>query len=376
MYEDITWVGIDDHKKKLYLAVLKEDSPESDVKEYQIPTEQGAVRRMVRKLKREFGGKIRCVYEAGPLGYTLQRWVGKAGAQCEVAAPSRTPRRAGERIKTDRRDARKLVTLYRGGLLRMIVPPSDEDEAFRDLARQRDQAGRDLRTAKHRLGKFLLRRGLIWQKKAWTREWERWVRTLKFDDPLSAMILDEYQQQYEERRKRLEHLDELIGDAAMLDRFKVAIAWLRCFRGIDTVTAFALATTLYTPERFRGPEYLMSFIGLVVSESTTGGRRRQGAITKEGNSLLRRLLVESAKHQRLRVTVSRDLRARRQGQPDWVIHLADKAMTRLHRQYTRLIYRGKHPNVAATAVAREMVGYIWEILQSSSTATATAKDVA
>jgi transposase len=366
MKEDITWVGIDDHKKHLQIAVLKGDSPVECVQELRIHTDRGAVRRLVRKLERDFGGEVRYVYEAGPLGYTLQRWVEAAGGHCEVVAPSRTPRRPGEKVKTDRRDARKLVTLYRAGLLQPVHPPDKSQEALRDLARLRDQAGQDMRRAMQRTQKLLLRQGLIWHAQAWTQRWDQWVRTLSFDSPVHNMVLAEYLLSVRERRTMVEHLDGLIDTESQKEPYKELIGWLRCFRGIDTLTAFTIAVTLYSPARFRNAEQLMSFLGLTGSESSSGERHQRGPITKQGDKLVRRLLVEAAKHQRRPVHVSANLRARRAGQPEWVIALADKAMKRLHRKYTTLMYRGKHPNIATAAVARELVGFLWELLQRSS----------
>lgn len=367
MREDITWVGIDDHKNHLQVSVLRGDEPESAIKQARIVTDRQAVRRWIRKLHREAQGPVLCVYEAGPLGFTLQRWIEAAGGACEVAAPSRTPRAQGERVKTDRRDSRKLAMLYRSGMLRMVHPPSPEQEARRDLARQRSQAGEDLRRSMQRINKFLLRRGLIWRKTNWTQEFLRWLRGLRFEDELTGQILHEYLVQYEERRERVAHLDRLIEEAAKKEAVREKVGWLRCFRGIDTLTAFTIVTTLHSPERFRSADQLMSFIGLTGSESSTGERRNQGPITKQGDKLVRRLLIEAAKQQRRRVTLSGPLRARRDGQPGWVIEIADKAMKRLHRKYWSMVFGHKHPNVAAAAVARELVGFIWEVFQHSVT---------
>jgi transposase len=365
--EDITWVGIDDHKNHLQVSVLRGDEPESAIKQARIVTDRQAVRRWIRKLRREARGPVLGVYEAGPLGFTLQRWIEAAGGACEVAAPSRTPRAQGERVKTDRRDSRKLAMLYRSGMLRMVHPPSPEQEARRDLARQRNQAGEDLRRSMQRINKFLLRRGLIWRKTNWTQEFLRWLRGLRFEDELTGQILHEYLVQYEERRERVAHLDRLIEEAAKKEAVREQIGWLRCFRGIDTLTAFTIVTTLHSPERFRSAEELMSFVGLTGSESSTGERRNQGPITKQGDKLVRRLLIEAAKQQRRRVRVSAPMRRRREGQPEWVITLANTAMKRLHRKYWSMVFGHKHPNVAAAAVARELVGFIWSVFQRSAT---------
>jgi len=365
----ITWVGMDAHKNSIQVAALFPDRAEPV--EWTEVTTPEAIRRLGRKLQRQAPGEVRCCYEAGPTGYGLQRLLEAEGVICEVVAPSLTPVKPGCRIKTDRRDARKLAELLRADVLTAVHPPSETDEALRDLCRCRDDVRVDLLRARHRLGKFLLRRHCIYRqtKHHWgTRHWA-WLEQLRFDDPMSQATLDSYLlavRQLEERQHRLDaQLEEYGGQGP----YREPVGWLRCFKGIDTVTAVCLVAELHDFRRFRSARELMSYVGLVPSENSTGLSPRRGSITKTGNRHVRRLLVEAAWHHRHRPMISAPLRRRREGQPARVLAVADRAQERLCARFRRMTQRGITPPKTIVAMARELTGYLWAVLHPDATAT-------
>jgi len=370
MENGITFVGIDAHKELMSVAMLLPG--ESKAITWDVANEGAAIRRLVRKLEREAPGEVRICYEAGPVGYALQRQVTEAGeASCMVVAPSLIPRKPGERIKTDRRDARKLAELFRAGLLTEVHPPTLEDEAIRDLCRGREDAREDLTRCRHRLGKMLLRKGLVFGhgKKAWTRGHRAWLRGLRFELSADQAVFDDYLLAVEQLEERVKGLEEKIEAFSIGGPYAEPVGWLRCFRGIDTVTAMTIVSELHGFGRFASPRGLMAFLGLVPSENTTGYEPRRGGITKAGNSHVRRVLIEAAWHYRHRPGVGA-LRKRRQGQPAAIIALADKAQHRLYRRYRRMTEAGKPGTKAVTAIARELTGFIWAALSPRTRVTA------
>ncbi|RPJ41507.1 MAG: IS110 family transposase [Candidatus Latescibacterota bacterium] len=360
--ESITFVGMDVHKKMVQVALLAPGHREPV--EWQEPNESAAVQRLARRLVRESGGDLLACYEAGPTGYALQRQLRAAGVPCQVIAPSLTPVKPGERIKTDRRDARKLAELLRADLLTEVHPPSESEEALRDLCRCREDAREDLTRAHHRMSKFLLRRHCLFTgtKRAWGTRHLAWLHTLHFDDPASQATFDCYLIALDQLEERLRHLDDELAARGSEEPYREPVAWLRCFRGIDTVTAVSLVAELHDFRRFPTPRSLMAFLGLVPREHSSGETKQRGSITRAGNSHARRLLVEAAWHHRHRPAISLPLRRRREGQPARIIALADRAHDRLHRRFARLTLRGKPTQKAVVAVARELAGFLWVIL--------------
>jgi len=356
--ENVTYVGLDVHKAFHQVAMLIPGC-EAPV-EWRAETDTRGLRRLIRRLERDADGVIHVAYEAGPCGYGLQRELETHGIACMVVAPSLIPRKPGDRIKTDRRDARKLAELLRANALTPVMPPTPEEEAARDRFRAREDARQDLLRARHRLGKWLLRQGIAYTrgKKAWTREYHAWLRTLRLDDPTAQTVFDAYRVRVEQQERACRGLDEALATLAAQPAYTEAVGFLRCFRGIDTLTAIGIVVELFDFGRLTTPRGLMSYLGLVPSEHSSGGHARRGAITKTGNRPVRRLTVEAAWHARHPIHVSRALEARRQGQPTWVIAIADQAMTRLHRRYWRMVGRGKPTNQAAVAVARELAGFL------------------
>jgi transposase len=356
-----TYVGIDAHKKDLFIAMLigQEKTPVT----WQLANEPQAVRRLVRKLERDAPGLVQVFYEAGPCGYALQRQVTTPRVSCDVVAPALIPRKPGERVKTNRRDARKLVELGRAGLLTAVQPPTPEDEAVRDLARARDDAREDLQRCRHRLGKLLLRRGLHYAGRNWTRAHRQWVDGLVWTHAAERAVVDDYLLAIDHTEARLLELDARLAEMAESDAYREPVGWLRCFRGIDTLTAMLILAELHDFRRFASAPALMAYLGLVPGEDSSGEKHRRGRITRTGNALVRRLLVEVAWHYQHRPGVGVALARRRKGQPARVIAIADKAQQRLCRRFRKLVAEHKPAPKIAVAVARELAGFLWAALQ-------------
>jgi transposase len=358
----ITWVGLDAHKKSIHVAMLLPGRSEPIT--WQEANEETAVRRLARRLTRDAPGEVRSCYEAGPLGYALQRELEAQGVLCEVVAPSLIPIKPGERIKTDWRDAVKLAELLRAGMLTEVQAPNEGDEALRDLCRGRDSVRQDLMRARHRMSKLLLRRGRRYQLtlRHWGTRHMKWVRALTFEHGAAQVTFDHYLLTIDHLDERLRRLDAELERFGNEEPYRRRVAWLRCFRGIDTVTAVSLVAELHDFHRFRSARSLMAYLGLVPSEHSSGEQRRQGAITRAGNQHVRRLLVEAAWHHRHRPVPSQPLRRRRDGQPACVIAIADRAQERLHARFARMTRRGIPYNKVVVAMARELVGYLWATL--------------
>lgn len=366
MTEFISWVGLDAHKKTIFVAGT---FPDVELAEWNIEHTASTIRKLAKRLHElAKGGRIVVCYEAGPCGYELQRRLVEQGIECRVIAPSMIPRKPGDRIKTDRRDAKKLMEMLRAGLLTEVSPPTREQEAVRDLCRCRDDARDDLNRARHRLGKMLLRRGISRPaevKKSWTTSHRGWLHGLRFENAIDQSVFDQYLLVVEQAEARIKSLDDQLLAASQQPLFAKPVAWLRCFRGIDVVTAMSIVAELHGVERFESPRKLMAYLGLVPSEHSSGGKEKRGGITKAGNSHVRRLLIEASWHYRHRPGAGRVLAKRREGQPPRIIAIADKAQQRLHRRYQRLIAHGKAPSKAVTALARELVGFVWAALTTA-----------
>jgi transposase len=361
MSEVITHVGIDAHKKELFVAMLigRETTPVT----WQLANEPNAIRRLMRKLEREAPGPVRCCYEAGPCGYALQRQLTSVRVSCQVIAPALIPRKPGDRIKTDRRDARKLAELWRAGLLTVVQPPTPAEEAVRDLARARDDAREDLQRCRHRMGKLLLRRGLHYSGRNWTQAHRRWIDSLEWAQPAERVVVDDYLLAIDHLEARLIELDARLADIAETEAYREPVGWLKCFRGIDTLTAMLILAELHDFRRFPTPRALMAYLGLVPGENSSGEQHRRGRITRTGNALVRRLLVETAWHYQHRPGVGVALKRRRVGQPPRVVAIADKAQQRLCRRFRRLAEQHKPAAKVVVAVARELAGFLWAALQ-------------
>ena len=358
--QSTTIIAFDYHAATTVAAVLLpgQRTPALTSLSSDVPT----IQRFVARLQRR--GPVSCCYEAGPCGFELQRALTARRMPCAVIAPALIPRRAGDRIKTDRRDAGQLAVLYRAGALTPIHIPTEQEEAARDLLRCREDIRADLLRARHRLSKFLLRHGRRFTatKKAWSKRHDAWLRAQTW--PIAA--LDQTHRAYlravDEGVARLRDVEHDLRALLELAPLRPRVQRLRCFRGIDDLTALTIAAELGDPRRFASAPRTMAFVGLVPSEHSSGTKRAQGGITKTGNAHLRRVLVESAWHYRHHPFVSATLRARQRGAPAAVIAQAWTAQQRLHRRYHRLAARGKPNQHIVTAIARELAGFVWAAL--------------
>jgi transposase len=308
-------------------------------------------------------GPVIACYEAGCMGFEVQRMLEELGVCCQVVAPGLLPRKPGERIKTDRRDARKLARNLRNGEVTPIYVPSEKDEAVRDYLRMVEDIKNDLKRARQRLLSFLLRhRKLYSGGNNWTGKHERWLKSLTFNNPLLKETFDEYFYRIKELEEKLGRVEEKIEEIAVSEPYKGAVEKLKCFKGIGTLIALSLVVEIGDFRRFMKAEEFMAFLGLVPSEESSGEKRKQGGITKAGNIHLRKLLVEASWHYRYYNAVSKRLVARRRGQSASIVRYADKAGNRLNKKYTHLLFKGKKSQVAVTAVARELAGFVWGMM--------------
>jgi len=358
MSDSITYVGLDVHKQNINVAMLLPER--RNAISWQVASEPSALRGMVRRIGTTAPGEVRACYEAGPCGYALQRYLHKTtDIVCEVVAPSLIPRKPGDRVKTDRRDALKLAELLKAGLLTEVHGPSEEQEWVRDLTRAREDAKQDQLRSRHRLGKFLLRHDIRFTGcRAWSHTYMEKLGKLRFDNVAAQAVLDDYLLAVNQLSERVAELDARLAEVAAADSRHEIVERLMCFRGVALVSAMTIVAEIHDFSRFQSPRQLMAYLGLVPSEFSSGGRQSRGPITKTGNTHVRRTLVEAAWHYRHPPRVGVGLRQRRRGQPGSVIALADKAQKRIHRRYKRLSERMSR-NKAITAAARELVGFIW-----------------
>jgi transposase len=360
MTKSTTIVAFDQHAATTVAAVLLpgQRTPALHSLTSDIPT----LRRSIERLRRR--GPIQCCYEAGPCGFELQRALTDDGIPCDVIAPALIPRRAGDRVKTDRRDAGQLAILYRAGALTAIHIPTEQEEAARDLLRCREDIRADLLRARHRLTKFLLRHGRRFTatKRAWTKRHAEWLQAQRWPLPALEQTHRAYVRAVDEAVGRLRAVDTELRDLLTIEPLRSRVERLRCFRGIDDLTALTIAAELGDARRFPSASRVMAYTGLVPSEYSSGAKQTRGHITKTGNAHLRRVLVESAWHYRHHPFLGDALRHRQRGAPAAVIEHAWHAQHRLHRRYRRLAARGKPKQHIVTAIARELSGFLWAAL--------------
>ncbi|MGH3000086.1 MAG: IS110 family transposase [Gaiellaceae bacterium] len=349
-----SWVGLDVHARSVIAGVL--DARSGELRSWRAPTQ---IAETVAWLQQQ-PAPVRVAYEAGPTGYGLARACGAAGIACTVAAPSKIPRAPGDKVKTDRRDAERLARLLRLGELVAVRVPEPHEEAARDLVRAREDVRGDLMRARHRLSKLLLRHGLVYDSSAWTGAHDAWLRRQSFASRPLALAFEDCYCAVVQTKARRDALDDEIAKLAAEPPFAEVVGRLCCLRGISTLTALGLTVEIGDWTRFR-PQSLGPFLGLVPSEDSSGTRRRQGGITKTGNTHARRLLVEAAWQQRRPLRASATLERRRQGQPAAVRARADQSARRLHQRWQALEGRGKRRTIVAVAVARELVGHCWAL---------------
>lgn len=360
MKDDSTvYVGLDVHKESI-TAAYAIDGGDVEVLG-KIATTKTEIDRLCVRLQSK-ARHVRAVYEAGPCGYGLLRRLQSNGFDCMVCAPSMIPKKPGERVKTDRRDAINLARLLRTGDLSAVYVPSVEDEAFRDLARAWAGARDDLGQARRRLKSFLLTHGIRYIGRAnWGAAHRRWLSKYTFENPWRQLAFEEHRRTVEDRLAQCDRLEAALREAVGSWRFYPAVLALQAMRGIQFVTAVGLLSEMGDLSRFEHPRQLMAWLGVTPSEHSSGGSRRTGSITKAGNSYARKLLVEAAWSYRHAARVSKQIQPRHEGLPKPIVDRAWDAQLRLCRRFRKLAARGKHVNIAAVAVARELAGFIWDV---------------
>jgi transposase len=359
----IRFIGLDVHADTIAVAVAE---PDGEVRSVGIiPNRLESVRKMVDKLGP--ANQLKACYEAGPTGYGLYWQLTMLGVACEVIAPTLVPVKAGDRVKTDRRDASKLARCYRAGDLTAVWVPDAAHEALRDLVRAREDAREDQQRARQRLGKFLLRHG--WQppqdiKKNWTQKHMTWIKSqVHFDQPASQAAFLDYVHQVELAADRLQTLDKAIDDALAVapPEIQEVVQALQALRGVGKVVAVTVVAEAGSLSRFGNPRQLMSYSGMVSSEYSSGGRIQRGPITKTGNSHLRRVIVEAAWAYQHKPWLGGWLAKRQQGLEEEIKDISWKAQWRLCTRYKKLAARGKNKPQIVTAIGRELLGFIWAI---------------
>jgi transposase len=354
--ENVRFVGLDVHADSIAIAVADPGRGEPATVGT-IPNDTVGLLKRLRRL-----GQVKCCYEAGPTGFGLHRDLKRAGVDCMVVAPSLVPTRAGDRVKTDRRDAVKLARFLRSGDLTEVCVPDEATEAMRDLERAREDAKRAELAARHQLGKFLLRHGRRSPvKTAWTKKHLEWIKAQRFEHPAQQLVLDDYLKTVEDLGERIVRLTASIVELVETWSRRPLVKALQALRGVNVISAVVLAAELGDIARFDTAPRLMGYLGLVPSERSSGEGRQQGRITRTGNGHARRILVEAAWAYRFRARNSDAIQARSRGVSDQVQRIAWRAQVRLCSRYAKLTARGKNKNRTVIAIARELAGFIWAI---------------
>lgn len=361
MKKIIKYVGMDVHKKTIDITIADEGRT-GEIRHYgTISNDPDSIAKVIRKLV-SAGSELRFVYEAGPCGYQLYRYLTGNGLHCMVVAPSLIPRKSGDRVKTDQRDATALARLHRAGELTAIQVPFPEDEAMRDLTRAREDAKIAEKKAKQHLSGFLLRHGRIFSGRTpWSKAHWNWIAGIKMEHPAQQITLQEYVHAVTTCGAQVERLTAQIHSLLAQWRWEPVVKALQALRGVSVVVAVTTIAELGDLSRFECPAKLMAYLGLVPSEHSSGESRKRGGITKSGNGHVRRVLVEAGKAYRLPARVSRSLLARQHQLPPEVRKIAWEAQLRLCSRYQRLVSRGKPANLVVTAIARELAAFMWAI---------------
>jgi transposase len=355
------FIGMDVHKDAIAVAYVAQDHGAEVTYLGTIGTRQCDIDQLIRKMQSK-AKHLLFVYEAGPCGYWLYRYLSKKGYDCWVVAPSLIPKKPGDRVKTDRRDAVQLARLARSGDLTAVYVPQVGDEAIRDLTRAREDAISDCKDAKLRLKAFLLRHDIRYSGRAnWSPAHLRWLSEVVCPTPTQHIVFQEYVRAVNEHSERLQRLEHELQEHVKGWRFYPVVEALPALRGVQFTVAVTLVAEMGDLTRFESPRELMKFMGLIPAEYSSGAQRRQGSITKAGNTHARRVLVEGAWAYRYPAKVSRHLQLRLEKQPKVIQDISWKAQVRLCKRYRRLVSRGKHANVVTVAIARELTGFMWAI---------------
>lgn len=364
MSKDITYVGMDVHKDTIAVAYAR-GSGEPTVWGI-VPNKPQAVAKVMRRLG-SFE-QLSCCYEAGPCGYALYRQLRELGIECRVVAPSQIPVKPGDRVKTDRRDARKLASLLRNGDLEPVWVPDVEHEGFRELTRARDAAKRDLQRHRNQATKLLLRLGVTppFGIKRWGKAYWMWIEAVKLPTEAQTLVLGEYLRSVRQAEELVGRIEREIEQAVAKSPLSKSIAELQALRGVKLISAATLMAELGDIRRFGSPRELMSYAGLVCSERSSGGSVYRGKLTKAGNSLVRFVAVEAAHHYRHVPKVGPALKKRHEGLSEEAKEIAWKAQCRLNRRYRKMMGRGVLYQKVVTALARELLGFVWAIVRAVS----------
>lgn len=355
----VKFIGMDVHKKSISIAIA-DAGRDGDVRYYgKIPNDFTALDKFCRKMV-STGSELHFVYEAGPCGYGIYRYLNRKGFDCKVVAPSMIPRKSGARIKNDRRDARMLARLHRAGELTAVYVPDEQDEAMRDLSRAREDAVISTRKAKQHVKAFLLRNGVVYSGRSrWSKAYFNWLSDLAMPRRAQQIALQEYIDAVHENCARVERLTDQIRQLVPDWRLAPVVSALQSARGVSLVVAVTLLAEIGDLSRFDKPVQLMAYLGLVPSEHSSGDSVKRGGITKTGNRHARKVLVEAAWAYRMQPRVSRILRKRQQEVPDRVCRISWKAQLRLCARFRRLAAKGKPRQVVVTAIARELSAFLW-----------------
>jgi transposase len=360
------YLGLDVHKDSITIAIAQEGR-NGELRLFgTITNDLGRLEVALNRIRKAHpGAHLEVAYEAGPCGFVIARRLKQLDIPCLVAAPSLIPKQPGSPFKTDKRDARTLARLLRAGELTAVYIPEPTDEAIRDLCRARTDAVDDARRSRHRLKGFLLRHGFRYQGKAnWSQPHMRYLRELVLPHPAMKTILEEYLQGIDAAHARVERIEASMLQLLETWRLKAAVQALMAFRGFQLVAAMITVSELGDIHRFEHPRQLMTYLGLVPTESSSGPQQRQGGISRCGNAHQRWLLTECAEHYALPPKISKELSRRQEGQPRSVRDLSWKAQNRLHLRFTRLLARRLQRNKAKVAIARELCGFLWALLRT------------
>jgi len=363
MKKKVQFIGLDVHKKSITVAIADEER-DGEVRLYgTISNSKLALGKLVRKLQSS-GCHLEFVYEAGPCGYEIYRYFKQHNLSCTVIAPSMTPKKSGDKVKTDKRDAITLARLHRAGELTAVYVPEAEDEAMRDLTRTREDMMKTRKKIKAQLGAFLLRQGHHYTGgQNWTKAHLRWLAEQRMEHPAQQIAFQEYVDTISELTRRIERIDEQTRLLLKDWKLKPVVEALQSLKGVSMVAAVSIVAELGDICRFDNPKQLMAFLGLTPSEYSSGETVKRGRITKSGNTHVRRMLVECSWAYRFQARVSKDLRKRQQDLDPSINDISWKAQIRLSQRYKKLIAKGKPVNKTLIAVARELVGFIWAITQ-------------